>query len=69
MDRVRSSGALIGLTTYLGPVYCLDNQQSFDSVFGNTPVMLSVSKRAAGTCAIEDTDYLESKVEKYCDLC
>ena len=47
----------------------LDNQASFVSVFGLNPVMLRVSKRATGTCAIEDTGYLATKLGKYCDTC
>ena len=31
--------------------------------------MRRVSKRMTGTCEIEDTEYLESKVTNYCDLC
>ena len=30
--------------------------------------MLRISKREAGTYAIEDTDYLESNLTEYCDL-
>jgi len=47
----------------------LDNQASFVSVFGLNPVMLRVSKRAAGTCTIKDTEYLATKLGKYCDTC
>jgi len=69
MDRVRFSGASGGSTTYLGSLDFLDNQRSFDSVFGTTPVMIHLSKRAAVTCAIEDTEYLASKMTNYCDIC
>ena len=31
--------------------------------------MLRVSKRAAGTCTIKDTEYLATKLGKYCDTC
>ena len=31
--------------------------------------MLRVSKRAAGACAIEDTEYMASKMTNHCDLC
>ena len=69
MDRVRSSDDSDGLTTYLGPLDFLDDQRSFHSVFGTTPVMIRVSKRAAGTCTIEDTEYLASKMTNHCDIC
>ena len=69
IDRIRSSSASGGLTTYLGPLDFLDNQRSFDYVFGTTPVILRVYKWAAGTCAIENTEYLASEMTNYCDLC
>jgi len=69
MNRVRSSGSSGGLTTYFRPIDFLDNQRSFDYVFGTTPVMLRVSKWAAGTCEIEDTEYLEIKVTKILIVC
>ena len=69
MDCVRTSVASRRVSTYLGPMDCLDNQASFVSVFGLNPVMLRVSKRAAGTCAIEDTEYSATKLGKYCDTC
>ena len=31
--------------------------------------MLRISKRVAGTCSIEDTEYLASNMSNYCDLC
>ena len=68
MGHIRSSGASGELTKYLGPIDVIDNQRSFDSVFGTKPVMLNVSKRLAGACAIEDTKYLENNVTNYCDL-
>ena len=69
MDRVRKSVASVGVTTYLGSLEFLDCQTTFDSIFGPTPIMLRVSKRAAGTYTTEETDYLANKLNKYCDLC
>ena len=46
MDRVWFSSASDRLITYFGPLDFLDNQRSFDSAFGPTPVMLCVSKKA-----------------------
>ena len=69
MDRVRTSIASGMLSTYLGPMNFLDNQASFISVFCLNPVMLRVSKRAADTYAIEDTEYLATKLGNYCDTC
>ena len=65
MDCVRTSVTYRRVSTYLGPMDFLDNQASFVSVFGLNPVMLRVSKRAAGTCAIEETEYLATKLGKY----
>ena len=31
--------------------------------------MIRVSKRDVGTCAIKDTEYLATRLAKYCDLC
>ena len=45
------------LSTYLRPVDFIDNQSSFDSVFGNNPTMLRITRRLAGTYDIEDTVY------------
>ena len=67
MDRVRTSVASSRLSTYLRPMDLLDNQASFVSVFSINHVILRVSKRAAGTCVIEDTEYLATKLGKYCD--
>ena len=69
MDRVRKSIASVGVTTYLGSLEFLDCQTTFDSIFWPTPIMRRVSKRAAGSCATEETDYLANKLNKYCDLC
>jgi len=44
MGHIRSSGASGELTKYLGPIDVIDNQRSFDSVFGTKPVILCVSK-------------------------
>ena len=57
------------MTTYLGSLNFLDSQASFDYIFGNTPVMLRVTRRAAGSCATEETKYLATRLDKYCDLC
>ena len=69
IDRVRKSVASGRLSTYLGRINFLNNQASFVFVFGLNPVMLRVSKRAAGTCATEDTEYLATKLGKYCNTC
>ena len=69
MDRVHQSTTSVGVTTYLGSLEFLDCQITFDSIFGKAPTMVRVSKKAAKTCATEDTDYLANKINKYCDLC
>ena len=69
MDRVRQSILSIGVTTYLGSLDLLDRQVSFDYIFGLYPAMLRVSKRVADTCVIEDTEYLATRLTKYCDFC
>ena len=57
------------MTIYLGSLDFMDSQTSFDSMFGNTPVMLRVTRRAAGSCATEETEYLATRINTYCDLC
>ena len=57
------------MTIYLGSLDFLDSQASFDDIFGITLVMLCVKRRAAGSCANEETEYLASRLNKYCDLC
>ena len=69
MDRVRQSISSVGVTTYLGSLNFLDRQVSFNSIFGLYPAILRVSKRVADTCVIEDTEYLATRLTKYCDLC
>ena len=69
MDRVRKSIDSVGVTTYLGSLNFLDSLSSFDSIFGNTPVMLCVTRRAAGSCVTEGTKYLTTRINTYCDLC
>ena len=69
MDRVRQSVASVGVTTYLGSFDLMDSQASFDSIFGDTPVMLRVTRRAAGSCATEEIEYLAKRINAYCDLC
>ena len=56
------------LTTYLGSANTLGDQAIFVSVFDPNPVILRASKRKTGTCAIEDTEYLATKLTNYCDL-
>jgi len=69
MDRVCKSVASVGVTTYLGSLDFLDSQASFDSIFGNTPVIIRVTRRAAVSCATEETEYLATRINTYCDLC
>ena len=69
MDRVQQSVASVGVTPYLGSLDFLDSQASFDYDLGPNLVTLRVSKRTAGTCATEDTEYLTIRLTKYCDLC
>ena len=69
MDRVRKSAASVGVTTYLGSFDFLDCQTTFDYIFGNTPVMLRVTRRVIEACATEETEYLVTRLYKYCDLC
>ena len=58
-----------GDNIYLGSLNFLDSLASFDDIFGITLVMLCVKRRAAGSCANEETEYLASRLNKYCDLC
>ena len=69
MDRVHQSIASIEVATYLGSFDFLDGQASFDFIFGPNQVMLRISKRAAGTCDIEEIEYLATWLAKYCNLC
>ena len=69
MDRVRTSVASRRFSTYLGPMDFLDDQGSFASVFGLNPVMIRVSKRTAGIFAIEDIEYLATKLGNFCNTC
>jgi len=69
MDRVRQSVTSVGVTTYVGSLDFLDSQASFDSIFRNTPVMLRVTRRATGSCATEETEYLAKRIKTYCDVC
>ena len=68
MDRVRSSINLSGLTTYLGPVNVLNNQQSFLSIFGKSPTMIWLNRRAVGSCTAKDTGYIRTKLMNFCDI-
>ena len=52
MDQFLRSISSVGMVTHLGSLDFLDfldSQGSFDSVFGQNPVMIRVSKRAVGT--------------------
>ena len=49
MDQFLRSISSFGMVTHLGSLDFLDSQGSFDSVFGQNPVMIRVSKRAVGT--------------------
>ena len=68
IDRVRRSITSVGMTTCLVSLDSLDTQASFDSVFGQHPVMIRVSKQTVGTCAIEDTECLVTRLAKYCEF-
>ena len=68
IDRVRRSITSVGMTTGLGSLDFLDSQANLDSVFGQHPVIIQVSKRNVGTCAIEDTECLVTRLAKYCEL-
>ena len=46
----------------------LDSQAGFDYILGNTPVILRVTRRATGSYATEETEYLATQINKYCDL-
>ena len=69
IDRVCKLVTSVRVTTYLGSLDFMDSQTSFDSIFGNTPVMLRVTRRAVGSCATEETEYLATRINTYCDLC
>ena len=69
MDRVRKSVASVGVTIYIGSLDLLDSQASFDSILGNTLVILRVTRRTAGSCATEETEYLATRINTYCNLC
>ena len=69
MDRVRKSVAFVGVTTYRVSFDFFDIQASFDSIFGKNPVMLRVSKGVADTYAIEEREYLTTRLTKFCNFC
>ena len=68
MEKVRKSVASVGVTTYFGFLDFLDSQASFDYIFGNTLVMLRVTRRAVGSCATKETEYLATRFTNYCDI-
>ena len=52
--------------TYTGTLDFLDDQQSFENIFGSNPVMLIISARFSR--AIEDSETLRSKLLDLCSL-
>ena len=68
MNRVRKSVASVGVTTYLGSFDFLESQASFHYIFGIIPVMLYATRRTAVSCTTEETEYLVTRINKYCDL-
>ena len=60
MDMVRSPAVN---STYNGLLDFLDNQASFDNIFGTTPEMLRISARSSR--AVEESDTLRSKIDKF----
>ena len=55
--------------TYTGSLLFLDSQDVFDDIFGSDFTMLNLIPRKRGQCANENTDYLLSKVNEFCNLC
>ena len=51
---------------YNGPLDLLNNQSSFDNIFGIAPEMLLITARSSR--AIEESDTLRSKIDKMCSL-
>ena len=68
MDRVCQSVTSVGVKTYLGSLDFIDDQVSLDSISGPNPVMMRVLKRSTGTCTIEETEYLATRITQYCNL-
>ena len=69
MDRVRKSTQSGDIMTYTGSLLFFDSQDVFDDIFGSDLTMLNLIPRKRGQCANENTDYLLSKVNDFCDLC
>ena len=69
MDRVRPIALPGDVMTITGSLTFLDAQDSFDIIFGDDPTMLNFTPRKKGQCATENTEYLISKVNEFCNLC
>ena len=55
--------------TYTGPFDFLDSQASLDLIFGPNPTMFRLAPGKNKQCASEDTEYLETKLLKFCNFC
>ena len=69
MDRFRSIALSGDVITSTGSLNFFDSQYSFDIIFGDDPAMLILILRKKGQCATENTVYLISKVNDFCNLC
>ena len=54
---------------YTGSLLFLDSQDVFDDIFGPDLIILNMIPRKRGQCANENTNYLLSKVNEFCNLC
>ena len=64
MDMICSPSPISN--TYAGPLNFHDDQQIFDNIFGQNPVMLLI--RAHSSRTIEDSKTLRSKLLDLCNL-
>ena len=64
MVMVRSPSSVDSI--YNGPLDLLNNQSSFDNIFGIAPEMLLITARSSR--AIEESDTLRSKLDTICSL-
>ena len=69
MDRNRSIALSGDVMTSTGSLNFFNSQYSFDIIFDDDPAMLILILRKKGQCATENTVYLISKVNEFCNLC
>ena len=68
-DRDRSITLSGDVMIFTGSLDFLDSQDSFNIIFGDDSTILSLTLHKKKQSATEDTDYLHSKVNEFCNLC